>query len=244
MNEIVKEEFNDVPWEDSEIDLNLSRHTLKHACKHKDDDSAQETLMRMLLFERVQGRGGLAADRYYAIPIADYDESVIYRPQIVLTFTQDREQAKQQKRKSPVRATHGFRIMSETTETVTQANIDAWRNAINREFPKTYRFQKGRGKFTYSDKPNGYHLITQPYDEGEGRELVGKILGILGKTPDWEKATWSESGKNFGRKETVRILGKTQYLPERRPIAKVQLQRAELKLHGAMDDILLVERYV
>jgi len=215
------------------------RGLLKSTLLIKDKDSAIMTVMRMLAFTSY-----IDDDRSYSIPVADFQSSVVFKPQISLTFIETSAAARAAKRQR-VRMVCSIRIMNKDVEDVLQSDITAWTNEIKLAFPKAYFFDKGRDKYSYRDKKNGFELIIAGQTEPEVKDLIRNIVTITDKTFNEDLLTKSiYTDKNFSTNRFKMILLKNTKLPRQRPLARVKLQKAELKLYGILEDIILVERFV
>jgi len=88
-------------------------------------------------------------------------------------------------------------------------------------------------------------LIIAGSTEPEVKELIAKITTITDKPFNNDLLTKSVyTDKNFSTSRFKMILLKNTKLPRQRPLARVKLQKAELKLHGNLEDIILVERFI
>lgn len=223
-------------------DISTPSASMKEACLIKDTDNAQMMLLRLNLFYFVREEARNLQPINYLMPFPEWNDDVTNKPQVILYFEETKEDAKAKKRRAITQRV-SFRLMNETVETITKADIEELSREIRTTFPRTYRFRKGRIKLSYRDKKNGYELIITPYSENEGRELITKVLSLRDKVPDWELLTNSESGRNFAKRETVVYQGKPKKLGEKRPIGYVILKRAELKLPGGVGSEVLYETW-
>jgi len=223
---------------------------LRDAVTIKDDDSAGMMTLRMLTGYMLVpeafhgGRTLIPADSIYGIPKQEYDESVLYKPQVILKWKEPKNDADREGR-----ARHtmrmSFRLMKDT-EDLTQLDVNTLRLAIQREFPTgqatPFYFKTGRVKCSYRQKNKGYEFIISAYSLKEAEILVRKVLDIQGDTFDAELLTESSKPNvNWKARKTQRILGETTVIPEKRRIARVRLYRAELHLHGHAKGIELYQ---
>lgn len=224
---------------------------LLRSCLIKDNDTAPMVSIKMLNFFFARNGYGKMDEIIYGIPVSQYDESVVYRPQVTLFFEEtqiDYEQRipsqSQRLNTRKKRVQVSFRYMNETQTTFNQAEVNRLKNELRTTFPLTYKFKTGRAKLSYRDKPNGYELIISPYTETEGRELITKVLALRNNTPDWELSTVSKSNRNYNTTERQTILGKSYKKPSRRQIAEVKLKKATLHLQGLPKPIILLDRFI
>jgi hypothetical protein len=237
INRIVREEFDDVQ-DDANPDITTPRGALKNACLHKDNDSASMTQMRTDLFYLILGGINIKALEFYGTPITTFHQSVEFLPQIVMHFREKTAEAATNHR-YPLRAQVGFRVMDENL-TKAEALVKAKRIKDLFAVP-IFRFRMGHVKVSYLDKKLGYQFILTVYDEAEARRVIEQVLDINGHVPNWENLSNSESGKNFNLRRTKQILGQTVEMPKRRQIGYVHFNRAELKIHGLVRDVILVD---
>ncbi|WP_346291609.1 hypothetical protein [Sphaerothrix gracilis] len=238
----------------SDDDYASPEAVLRNNCLIKDNDTAAIMTIKMLNFFMVRQNRGLLDEIIYGIPAGMYDEVVTYRPQVILHFEEptslyDPRAAKEvaagnvKPRRKRVRAS--FRYMNATAESFSSAEKTRVTNAINQQFPISYKFKTGRLKLSYKDKQHGLELVVAPYTKAEGLDFIKRILDVRPEVPfNEEFLSESVSGKNFNKVERKQILGKQYQLPKRRPIATVKLKRADLHLHGMMKPVILLERYI
>ncbi len=244
-NRMVRSAFRDDLGDDASV--NLPEVALRDSMLIDDQDSALEMILKIKLFEMFRreaflgGKELIPLDELYSVPKAEYDESVVYRPQVVLTFIENKEIAeKDNRRQKTVRCS--FRLTEFTSETIKQTDIDRLASAINLKFPPTYEYRTGRYKFSYRDKTNGLELIMTAYDERHATTLTEKLCDLRNVEFDVEKLTKSSSKRNWKKKDTVTILAKRYIKPEQRRVTYVKLKKAELKIHGIERDISLLWR--
>lgn len=240
-NRIVREDFSGVIADD---DIVTPEGALRYACMLKDNDTADMTLLRLWLFYIVREHAKRLQAPMYAYPVDDYQEVRTFRPQILLEFWELQAEARRNNR-DIVRRRASFRLMNETSSTVTESQISAIGNRIRTAFPTSYRFKTGRFKCSYRDVSNGIELIAQPYSQAEGKEFIGKVLQAANIPPDWDRFTVSQyPSRNFNTQQYQTILGKSVKLKKRRPIANTYLRRATLHLHGRTESVILYEDWI
>lgn len=180
----------------------------------------------------------------YALPIEDYHRKVAFQPQVCLIFVEKQSTANSFKRRR-VEMRVSFRIVDKTRTTITQTYIDELEREIKGNFPKTYGYEKGKLCFSYRDKDNGYEFKMIAKGEPEVKELIAKVLKIKDDIPNYDYLTKSEyTDKNLITPKFETILGKRTKLPIQRPTATVYLKKAELKIGGVLEDIILLDRYI
>jgi hypothetical protein len=140
-NKLVREEFNDIEVDD---DIAIPRGSLKKACLLTDDDTVDLTILRFWLFFVHTRKAADFQPPTYAIPSDLYQESVVYKPQVILNFWQD--PAATPSNLAPARTRISFRLHNETPETLTPTNAQTLANKIRTEFMTSggYRFSRGK----------------------------------------------------------------------------------------------------
>lgn len=243
-NRIVREEFNDVGDDSWDDDITTPRGTLRVACTLKDDDSALETLNKLLLFYIVLRKASDLHPAIYGIPVTAFQESNVFFPQIRLFFLEDSSQV--ENTYSPVEAEVTFRLINETRETITEANAKVIANKIKNLFGTAngFTWKKGREYWTYKDLSKGYDFRVYAWNETEAKKIIEQVMDIQSHTPDWEKYLEGTTKKKTFRTVPLssRIYGKVRREARERPIATVRFKYAELKIHGLTNDVQLFDR--
>ena len=241
-NKIVREGFRaDVP-DDS---FNTPESALKHACTIKDSDTAAMVSCRLLLYYIIREGAARLQPPVWAVPDFTPDTYNELRPQIILLFAEktDDWKARGAKRRKTVRVS--YRIMDETSASLTEANVRAIANKIDLKFPRSYQFKTGRYKVTYSNKPKGFHLITAPYTPGDGDKFIKDILSLENVSFEEENRTvGTQPGVNYREQRRINVQGRLTELPERRQIATVYLDRVELNIYGNQRNLVLIDRMI
>jgi hypothetical protein len=241
-NKIVNQEFKDVGNDSWDENISTPRSSLRVACTLKDSDTANMTLLKIILFYIILRKAQDLHPAMYAVPIGDYQETVVFKPQIKLVFREKRIDALENDR-HPLRAEMCFRLIDTTANTITQSEVNQLALKIKQEFatPNPYIYRKGSLKCSYRDESKAYRLILYSFDKQTAKDMILKILKIRNDTVNWDFFTFSESEKNYKTiSGTEIILGKSVRKIRLRPEGYVKFVRAELKLHGLTQDILLV----
>jgi hypothetical protein len=179
---------------------------------------------------------------FYGMPTEYVHTSFDLKPQVKFIFQEKAELAKKKKRR-PLIHEASFRLMGETTSTITKAKIEQLENKIQAQFPKTYVLKAGRFTFTYYNNDTGFRTKIHAYSMTEAKELLTKLNHVSGQTIDWSKFKKTEwVDKNFEATNYVMVLGKRKKLPQPRAITDCFLSKVELKLHGNLKDIYLYRR--
>lgn len=246
-NRKVREVFSDVfdipadgiPYDPSKITpVNSPRRVLRSDLLIEDGDSHAEMWQkRELLILIDKDDAPVILPSYENISISALD-----KPQVHLRFIERKGTAIVARRRR-AEALISFRLMDKTISTVTQADINELKREIGLAFPSSYQVKKGRIKYSYRDKKNGFEFILTLQNETEAREVITKVVGIRDKTPDWDFLSASTSEKNFTVRKTISILNKIEKLPLDRPIADCYLKEAVIRF-GNLKTIVILQRAV
>jgi hypothetical protein len=247
-NRRVIEEFRDLTPQDQEWEANLNtpRARLRFAVTIKDDDSAIMMLHRMWLFYVVMGKAADFQTPIYGIPITGFQEARKFAPQIQLYFVEDVQDVEQGY--SPVTGQITFRLMDQTSDTLTEAELNSYALKVRSTFATGNGFvwKKGKTMASYTDRAKGYQLQLLVRSEAEGRRVVEQVLDIQNHTPNWGYLNISENQNTASRYPTVPptdfILGRSRRLPRSRPVADVRFQHAVVHIHGLPNPVVLVDR--
>jgi len=204
----------------------------------KDTDCFADMWLKSELLKEVTGDDApLFLPDYDGAPI-----SVLDKPQVHLRFIERKGTAVIARRRR-AEALISFRLMDKTISTVTQADINELKREINLAFPSSYQVKKGRIKYSYRDKKNGFELVLTLQNESEAREVITKVHAIRDKTPDWDFLSTSTSEKNFTVRKTITILNQIEKVPYERPITDCYLKEAVIRF-GNLKKIVILERAV
>ena len=141
-----------------------------------------------------------------------------------------------------------FRLMSETTETISKANLTNLGERIKQVFGANngYIWNKGKEMYCYADWSRGYHLKILARSEVQARDLVTNILNLQNHTPVWKYMTKGKNVEEEERypniRETKVILGEQVTLPLRRPNAEVRFRYADIRITPLMRPIVIYDR--
>ena len=243
-NREVKDWFSEIKTDD--LDISTSRASLRTALLHQDADSLQTTLIRMVFFEFTM------AQRWRQLAAAGdtttLSDKVLRRtkPKVTLYFQEDLDDI--EPGYGPVTGEISFRIMDESTTSLTPTKATQLAQKVKSEFVTGGGFvwKKGRNYYSYSDWAKGYQLQLLCRSETDAKALVGKVLDLQTHSPQWEYFNATENDQpatafpTVPQKET--ILGKSRRLPRRRPVAAVRFQYALLHLAGLANPVCLVDR--
>ncbi len=240
INKAVNKHFKDVEGtSDASLSLGAARQAIKRVCLHKDDDNMPLTIGRLLIWW-VEARG-LFEDVIYGIPSTDFEIKYTYYPQIKLHFSESRYESSNNNRR-PVRTEVSFRWRDDN---YSEASLTAIATKIKNTFAvPVFKYGKGRNCWTYWDDQKGYRFTVYAQSEVEAKKIIGAAISLQDtETPDWDnKLREHKDGVNYTTQKTVRVLGKTEKSPKKRPVGTVEFQYAEMFIPGTTKPIILVDR--
>lgn len=235
-NRIIREYFKDVVRADNDLDLTTPRQALLKACLHREDDSLLATIARNQLFNQYTT---YARDQ---IPIVagslldEIDANIVYKPKITLFFQEDADDVEAGYK--PVRMETSWRLVDETSQTITKAKLTTIANKIKTNFGagNGYVFRKGRKTVVYKKPSEGYKLYLYARDLAAGKELIREILSINGHTLEDEILKISQVDNELDafpyNPGTQLVLGKRKPKPRRKPMTSVRFRYAYATVAG------------
>ncbi|NUN66357.1 hypothetical protein HCU40_16755 [Pseudanabaena biceps] len=240
-NQQVQTEFIDVEVDN---DLKAPRSSLKLACLIQDNDSAMMVVIRLILYHVVIKGFGLP--EVYSVPISTVNEGLRYKPQIHLQFRENARDIRDGV--TPVESQIKFRLMTETTATLSQADSLKYANKIKTIFGSGNGLAWARGKdmFTYADQVRGYNMQLLVQNEAAGRLIVEKVLSIQDHTPDWKFANYKKNLEATDAYPTSppnkTILGKSVRAFHLRPVTTIRFRTAFLHVEGLPKPVVLYDK--
>ncbi|MBD0268568.1 MAG: hypothetical protein ICV77_09770 [Cyanobacteria bacterium Co-bin8] len=243
-NREVRDYFSDLEIDETwDPDLTSSRPALAAACQHQDSDTLALTQLRCWFFEEIRSQPYKIP--FYGIPVASFQESRKFQPQISLFFQEDNEDV--EPGFTPVTGEISFRLMRHSGSTLNPTVAQQYANRIKLAFGAGggYLWRKGKGMASYSDWANGYQLQLLVRSKTEARELIERVLDINQDSPQWKKMNWSENEEAASAYPTLPdrdlVYGESRRQPRARPIATVRFRSAFLHIHGLPNPIVLVD---
>lgn len=218
--------------------LDSPRRVLRSDCLIEDGDSFAEMWQKKELLKYMK-------DDDVPVLLPNYDDvpiTVTTKPHVHLYFLEKKSTAILARRRR-VDALISFRITEKTVSTITKADLTELTREINLAFPSSFQLNKGRNKYSYRDKENGFEFILSLVSETEAKDVITKVLAVRDKTPDWDRLTTSTSEKNFTITQTINILNVPEKLPKQRQIATCFLKTAYVTF-GKFKKIPLISRTV
>ena len=187
-NRTVKDYFSDVDDEELE-DLTLPRKVLKRCSYIMPKDSMISAILKQQFFWFIVQQLHLKPDLIAGIPKSQYDELYKYKPMITMFFRQDPDAVPDGF--YAVEGTISFRLINETTESITEAKLISLANEIKQNFGLNggYIWKKGKQKYTYKDLEKGLDLRILSISETEAKEVIQKVCDLANATYDNDKLT-------------------------------------------------------
>jgi hypothetical protein len=245
-NRIIKEDFKDVGDDRWEPDISTPRGSLRVACTIKATDSAPIVLLRLMLYYIVLRKAQDLQIPVYGIPIGSLNAQRKYRPHVFLYFSQDALNV--QKGDDPITGRITWRIMDETSSTMTRSKVEILANRIKSEFGSGQGFiwRKGKKMVSYTDWDEGLQLQILSRDENEGERVIKKVLDVAGVAFDPKRCNLNKNKAEDSRypstKRRENILGESVELPRERPEVDVRFRYATLSLHGTKKPVHLYDK--
>lgn len=245
-NRIIKEDFKDVGNDNWQPDITTPRGSLRVACTIRANDSAPIVLLRLMLYYIVLRKAQDLQIPVYGMPIGSLNSQRKYRPHVQLYFSQDALSV--QKGDDPITGYISWRLMSETSSSITRTEVERLANRIKTEFGtgKGFVWRKGKKMVTYTDWDRGLQLQILSRTESEGERVIKKVLDVAGVTFDAKRCNLNKNKAEDSRypstKRRENILGETVELPRERPEVDVTFRYATLSLHGTKKPVHLYDK--
>ena len=240
----VKKYFNDVKGDDESLyTSSTARFVIRNICLHKDKDPLILSVGRMLVFYLIVN---IEKEPQYEAERPRTDKIRSFKPIVTLYFVQSKLDVKEGFR--PVDGRISFRLMNESSETLTKRKLETLARQIKKLFASSngYIWKKGKFQYTYADWEKGYQLQILARTEAQAKEIVTQVLKIQSHVPEWKNFFISRNNKPNeaypGTPETLTILGKKEKLARRRPVEEVKFVEASIKITGLANKIVLYNR--
>ena len=243
-NRIVKEEFAHLGADEFDPDINISEHALRHACTHKDTDTAEMMQMRNDLYYIIYRKAKDLQPTIYGIPEETFKEKVEVKPQIYLFFAADSDATPEGR--TPVSAEYHVNLQRNIPEATWEIELNQLARKIRQEFAlthPTYTWTKGKTIYWYRDKEYGHKFKVYASSETEAEPLIRKMLNLQDQVFKEECFGDSTPKKNSVNNPSGTILrfGKRRKKPRWRPTANVRFRYASLIVPELEGDTMLVD---
>ncbi|MGB5768946.1 MAG: hypothetical protein WBM32_03615 [Crocosphaera sp.] len=245
-NREVRDAFSDLGDDEWLPDINTPRGSLRQACTIDDKDTASMILMRQNLFFLTLRKAKDYQADIIGTPKGNVDSTRQYRPQIVFSFKEDSGNIEEGY--DPVVGRLSFRLMDETSTSITNNKLQQLANKIKLEFGSNngYVWKKGKKYYAYTDKAKGYQLQILAINENEAKDLIRKVLAIQNHVLEEKRLT---TNTNADQAEAypiippnINILNEVQREPRKRPVANVRFQHAVCNIWGKQKIVPLYDR--
>lgn len=247
-NKIIREYFKDVINLESDLDLTVPRQALLKACLHKEDDSLLLTIGRNQLFGQYTS---FARDSHPIVTgdlLNELNESNVYKPKITLFFKEDDDDVDPDRK--PVKMQVSWRLMNETSATITKAELTTIANKIKTKFGagNGYVFKKGRKIVCYRQKSKGYEFLIRARSLTDGKDLIRDILTMNGDsllTGLLKVSEVEDEADAFPYNPGTQVILNKRY-PEirQRPMVNVRFRYAYASIYGKPQPVYLYSRSV
>lgn len=238
-NKAVSAYYNKQP----DNDISTPKRALKQACLIKDDDTATMTLMRMWLFEITIGHAQAVQRPVYGIPVSEVQAHWKFRPQVKLYFLEKYDDETNGQQKIPqLEGEITFRLMHETSETISRSNAETLARKIKSAFATPpFIWEKGWYKSTYFDAERGYDLRLLVKNKSEAERVIKNVLEIQSHTFNRDYFQFVEHDRSYPvNPGTQRVYGRTVKKPIKRRRADVKFKHAQLLIQGQPNPVNLV----
>lgn len=190
----------------------------------------------------------------YQAPADGVEVIRVRKPQIQLCFLED---SNFNKKAAPNNIEEGrrrveglitFRLMNETTDSISIGNLKGIANKIKLVFAANggYVWEKGKEMYAYTDWDLGYQLQLLCQTKTTAKELVTRVLSLQNHTPNWTYFTTNENDNALARypetPPTKIILGESVKVPRQRPRVDVRFQYAVAHIHQLKEPVALCDR--
>ncbi|MEH1791611.1 hypothetical protein [Nostoc sp.] len=213
------------------------RTAAKNICLVQSNDSALIAQQRIRFFREEVQKTHLKPT-IIGKPKVDVDADVTYHPQIFIRLWQDSTAVP--RGKFPKSAEFSYRVMGETSETVTNEKLNSYARLVySAFFQNQFAINKGKYIGWYISPVDGLHLQLYCIDEAECTRVAQAIVSKLNKT-------WSESlfkitkptrSNAVSTTDTITILGQTKQRPQWRPNCTVRATEAWISLWAEAEEI-------
>ncbi|MEH2014174.1 hypothetical protein [Nostoc sp.] len=218
------------------------RNAAKNLCLITSTDSMQIALQRQSFFYyqvlKIQNKPIIIGQ-----PKADFDADVKYHPQIFVRLWQDSTAVPVGK--FPKSAQFSFRLLDETSETITKDKLNTYARKMYAAFFETqFTFNKGKYISWYTVPEEGLHLRFYCIDEVECERVAKAVVSKLEKVwnEDAFKISKPRRSNLVSSTNTINILGRSKQRPQWRPNCTVRSTECWACIWASDEEIPLVSK--
>jgi hypothetical protein len=141
-----------------------------------------------------------------------------------------------------------FRLMDETTQTISKANATMIATQIKNVFGSNGGFvwNKGKTMYTYTEWEKGYQFQLLCKTPTEAKRIIRSTLSLQNHAPIWKYFNTVENDEELIKYPEVPgtqvIMGEVIPIPKERPLVDVRFQYGYIKLDGVNEPINLYDR--
>jgi hypothetical protein len=237
-NKAVRNYFKNQP----DDDVSTPKSRLKHSCLIKDDDTSTMTLIRLWLFEITIGHAQALQTPVYGMPVQEFQVDRKYKPQIKLYFKEPWDDEVHSDGTPQSRAEIGFRLMDESSETISRTKAETLAKAIKSTFAvPIFTWEKGWYKATYLDEEYGYDFRLLVKSKAEGERVIRQVLNIQNHAFNNDYFQYIDHERTYPiNPGTHRVYGKQVKKFRQRPRVDVKFSYAQLLIWGRIRPVNLV----
>jgi hypothetical protein len=223
-------------------DVSKPKPAMKHACLMKDEDTSTMTLMRQWLFEVNVGHMQSVQTPVYGVPVPESQWKIKFKPQVLLYFKESHTSEAVRSGLAPSTGEISFRLMTESSETISRADAERLAINIKNEFATPlFVWEKGKYICTYIDEEKGYKLRLYVKSKVEGERVVRRVLSVQDHAFNDDNLQYVENTRTYPAiPGTHRVYGRTVKKPRERPLADVKFRYAQLLIWGQQNAVNLV----
>ncbi|MEH2400512.1 hypothetical protein [Nostoc sp.] len=225
-----------------DVNGDSERNAVKNLCLVQSNDSILIAQQRIRFFREEVQKTHLKPT-IIGQPKADFDADVKYHPQIFVRLWQDSTAVPVGK--FPKSAQFSFRLLDETSETITKDKLNTYARKMYAAFFETqFTFNKGKYIGWYTVPEEGLHLQLYCIDETECERVAKAIVSKLEKV--WNEAAFKISKPHrsnlISSEDTITILGRSKQRPQWRPNCTVRATECWACIWAEDEEIPLVSK--
>lgn len=195
-------------------------------------------LLQILALHQLIGDKDLGS--VYGVPTTLFQGQYKFRPHIELIF-----HPAGVANKGKYKAQISFRLMNETTASITKAKLQQLGERIKTLFggEEPFQWHKGKNEYIYYDQNEGYDFRILAVSNVEAKKIITRVMEIQEHSPNWKllyHKVPDEPGLAFPDvAQQMEILGTEVKEPIYRPDIIVHFRHAVAHVHGLKDAVLI-----